>query len=114
MTNTQPATELDFDQIKSDIILHFKNDPTFADYNFEGSALNAIIDVLAYNTHTNAFYANMLHSESFIDTAQKRASVVSRAKELGYTPKSATCAIAYVDITVVGERLTNIPCAISR
>ena len=100
---TPVSTELDFDQIKSDIISYIKTDPTFTDYNFEGSALNAIINMLAYNTHTNAYYANMLHSEGFLDTAQKRSSVVSRSKELGYTTKSISGSQAYVDITVSGS-----------
>lgn len=102
MTTTTPVTELDFDALKSEIITFIKTNPTFSDYNFEGSALNAIADILAYNTTQNAFYANMLHSESFLDTAQRRASVVSKAKELGYVPKSATASIAYIDLTVVG------------
>ena len=100
---TNPLIDLDFDQIKASIINYIKNsDTTFTDYNFEGSALNSIIDILAYNTHTNAYYANMLHSESFLDTAQKRSSVVSRAKELGYTPKSVTGSNAYVNIYTSG------------
>ena len=102
MANTQPSTELDFDQIKTDIIAYIKSNPTFTDYNFEGSALNTLVDILAYNTHTNAYYANMLHSEGFMDTAQKRSSVVSRAKELGYVPKSASCATSYLDVTING------------
>ena len=100
MPTIRPATELDFDQIKSEIIDFIKTNPTFSDYNFTGSALNAIVDVLAYNTHTNAYYANMLHNEGFIETAQKRSSVVSRAKELGYTPRSAVCSVAFVNITI--------------
>lgn len=99
MPTIRPATELDFDQIKEQIVEFIKTNPTFSDYNFTGSALNAIVDILAYNSHTNAFYANMLHNEGFIDSAQKRASVVSRAKELGYTPRSAVCSVAFVDIT---------------
>lgn len=100
---TNPLIDLDFDQIKSAIIDYIKNsDTTFTDYNFEGSALNSIIDILAYNTHTNAYYANMLHSESYLDTAQKRSSVVSRAKELGYTPKSTTGSNAFVNVYTDG------------
>ncbi len=102
MATNKPMTELDFDQIKSSIITFIQSNPTFTDYNFEGSALNAIVDILAYNTHNSAYYANMLHNESFLDTAQKRASVVSRAKELGYTPKSVGCSTAYIDINVLG------------
>lgn len=101
-SNIKPITELDFDNIKSDIIEHFKADPTFSDYNFEGSALNTLIDILAYNTHSVAYYANMIHNESFLDTAQKRSSVVSIAKELGYTPTSYICSTAYVDVVVSG------------
>lgn len=99
---TKPITELDFDQLKAGIIDYIKANPTFSDYNFEGSALNALIDVLAFNTHTNAYYANMQHNEGFLDTAQKRSSVVSRAKELGYTPRSCVCSQAYVNINVGG------------
>lgn len=99
---TKPITELDFDQLKSSIVDFIKTNPTFSDYNFEGSALNALIDVLAFNTHTNAYYANMQHNEGFLDTAQKRSSVVSRSKELGYMPRSCVCSQAYVNINVVG------------
>lgn len=98
---TRPTTELDFDLLKADIINYIKTNPTFTDYNFEGSALNAIVDILAFNTHNNAYYANMLHNENFIDTAQKRSSVVSKAKELGYTPTSATCSAAIIDINLI-------------
>jgi hypothetical protein len=98
MANTRPITELDFDEIKTNLINYIKANPTFTDYNFEGSALNAIMDILAYNTHTNAYYANMVHNEGFLDTAQKRSSVVSRSKELGYTPRSAVCSTAFVNI----------------
>jgi len=96
------VSELDFDKIKADIIDYIKSKPAFSDYNFQGSALNTLIDILAYNTHYNAFYANMLHNESFLDTAQKRSSVVSRAKELGYTPRSAQCSTAVIDILLNG------------
>lgn len=102
---TSPIVDLDFDQIKFNIISYIKANPTFSDYNFEGSALNTLIDILAYNTHTNAYLANMIHSENFIDTAQKRGSIVSRAKELGYVPKSARCSTAYVDVSVTVPNL---------
>ena len=100
--NTTPSTELDFDSIKANIIAFMKSDPTFTDYNFEGSSLSTLINILAYNTHTMAFLASAGHSERFLDTAQKRASVVSKAKELGYTPKSVSCSSAYVNIVSVG------------
>ena len=111
---TRPVIELDFDQIKSDIIAFIKNDPTFTDYNFEGSALNTIADMLAYNTFNNAYYANMLHAEGFLDSAQKRASVVSRAKELGYTPISATCSTAFIGMSVQTTMAVYPPFALVR
>jgi len=109
--STKPTTELDFDKIKSDIISYIKTDTAFTDYKFEGSALNAIIDILAYNTHTNAYYANMLHSEGFLDTAQKRGSIVSRAKELGYVPRSSTGSRSLINITFsnVLDDFVNLP-----
>lgn len=110
---TTPITELDFNNIKSEIIDFIKSNPTFSDYNFEGSSLNAIIDILAFNTHSNAYYANMIHNEGFIDTAQKRSSVVSKAKELGYTPRSAVCSTAYINLSVSGIP-TNVSLSLSR
>lgn len=112
--NTRPTVDLDFDGIKADIVAFIKGNPAFTDYNFEGSALNAIADILAFNTFNNAYYANMLHGESFIDSAQRRASVVSRAKELGYTPRSATCSTAYVDVDLVSSREIYPPYSLSR
>lgn len=105
--STKPLINLDFDQIKQAIIDYIKNDPTFSDYNFEGSALNSIVDILAYNTHTNAYYTNMLYSESFLDSAQRRSSVVSKAKELGYIPRSSVGAAALVDISIPVSVLNN-------
>lgn len=102
MSSVRPIAELDFDTIKNELIQFIKQNPTFTDYSFEGSALNAIMDLLAYNTHYNAFYANMVHNESFLDSSQKRSSVVSRAKELGYTTRSSSSSTAYVNINVLG------------
>lgn len=112
--NTRPVTELDFDQIKTDIITFIKSNPTFSDYNFEGQALNTIADILAYNTFNNAYYANMLHSEGFLDSAQKRESVVSRAKELGYVPIQAICSNAVISMEVITQSLIPLPYSISR
>ena len=95
---TTPSANLDFDSIKSNLIAAIKADPTFTDYNFEGSALNALVDILANNTFNNAFLASAAHAENFLDSAQRRSSVVSRATEMGYTPQSAVCSTAYVDI----------------
>jgi len=92
--------ELDFEQIKSSLKEYLQSQSEFTDYAFEGSALTVLLNLLAYNTHYNAYYANMLVNESFLDSAIKRASVVSRAKALGYTPRSARAATAVVDIIV--------------
>ena len=90
--NKLSITELDFDNIKSSLKQYLQSQDQFTDYNFQGSALSVVLDVLSYNTHYNAYYANMAINESFLDSAVKRASVVSRAKTLGYTPRSARSA----------------------
>lgn len=82
------VTELDFDAIKSNLITYFKNTEPFKDWDYEGSGLNQLLDVLAYNTHYNAMLAHTAVNESFIDTAQLRSSVISNAKLLGYVPRS--------------------------
>jgi len=93
-------TELDFDTIKGNLKTYMKGQNEFTDYDFEGSGLNVLLDVLSYNTHYNAFMANMAANEMFLDTAVKRNSVASHAKALGYTPTSTKAPVAYVDVTV--------------
>ena len=93
-------TQLDFDTIKGNLKTYMKGQSTFTDYDFEGSGLNVQLDVLAYNTHYNAFMANMAANEMFLDTAVKRNSVTSHAKALGYTPTSTKASVAYVDVLV--------------
>jgi hypothetical protein len=90
------VTDLDFDLIKQNLIEYFKADPTFSDYEFEGSALNILLDILSYNTHLNAVMANMSVNEMFIDSAQLRQSIVSIAKALGYTPRSVRTSMANI------------------
>ena len=94
-------SELDFDTIKSNLKNFLSDQNEFSDHNFDGSAMSILLDVLSYNTHYNAFYLNMIANEMFLDTASIRNSVVSRAKHLGYTPKSVLGAKAYVNIGVV-------------
>ena len=77
-----------------------KNQTEFSDYNFEGSGMSQIIDLLAYNTHYLAMNANFAMNEAFLDSATLRSSVVSHAKGLGYTPRSARAPVAYVDVTL--------------
>ena len=94
------VTELDFDNIKANLKTFLKAQTEFSDYNFEGSGMNVILDLLAYNTHYNGILAHMLANENFIDTAVKRESVVSIAKSLGYTPRSRRGAIAKVNLSI--------------
>jgi hypothetical protein len=90
------VTELDFDGIKQSLKTFLSAQDEFSDYNFEGSAMSVLLDVLAYNTHYNAVLAHMLANESFLDTAIKRSSVVSLAKAIGYTPRSRRAATAKI------------------
>jgi len=99
MANLRIA-ELDFDTIKLNLKNYLKDQNTFSDYDFEGSGLSVLLDVLAYNTHYNAYLANMLVNEMFLDSAVKRSSAVSIAKHLGYIPTSAKGARAVIDITI--------------
>lgn len=94
------TTELDFDDIKNNLKLFLQGQTEFQDYDFEGSALSVLLDVLAYNTHYNSLYTNLAINEAFLDSASKRSSIVSRAKELGYVPYSATSAMATINVTV--------------
>ncbi len=93
-------TSLDFDSIKQNLKTFLKSQSEFQDFDFEGSAINVLLDLLAYNTFYNGFYLNMIGNEMFLDTAVLRKSVVSHAKLLGYVPRSATASIAYLDVTV--------------
>ena len=97
-TTTQ-LVNLDFDSLKSNFITFLKGQNTFQDYNFEGSAMNQLIDVLTYNTQYNAYYLNMVANEMFLDSATQRSSVVSQAKLLNYTPISAIAPTAMVNVT---------------
>lgn len=99
------VTELDFDKIKSNLKDYLKELPggEYQDWDFEGSGLNQLLDVLAYNTHYNAILAHNTMNESFIDSAQIRGNVVSRAKLLGYVPRSVTAPKATLSITFSGD-----------
>jgi hypothetical protein len=99
MANLRIA-ELDFDAIKSNLKEYLQSQDTFSDYDFEGSGLSILLDILAYNTHYNAYLANMVVNEMFLDSAVKRSSAVSIAKHLGYTPTSITGSTAVLDVTV--------------
>ena len=100
MADRLRVTELDFDTIKTNLKSFLNNQTEFTDYDFEGSGLNVLIDLLAYNTHYNAYYLNMVANESFMDTALLRDSVVSHAKTLGYIPYSTASSTAIINFSV--------------
>lgn len=93
-------SELDFSQIKENLKDFLKGQNEFKDYNFDGSNMSVLLDILSYNTHYLSFHANMLANEMFLDSASIRQSVVSHAKTLGYVPKSSTAPVAIIDIQV--------------
>ena len=92
------ATELDFDQIKTNLKTFLSNQALFQDYDFEGSGMSIILDLLAYNTHYMALQANLTANEMFLDSATLRESIVSLAKHLNYTPTSATAPVAKLNL----------------
>tara|TARA_Y100000385_G_C13089930_1_gene638214 strand:- start:211 stop:2100 length:1890 start_codon:yes stop_codon:yes gene_type:complete len=100
MATNLNVTELDFDQIKENIKNFMKSQSQFNDYDFEGSGLNVLMDILAYNTHYNAMLAHFALNESFLDSAQIRGNVVSRASLLGYVPRSILAPRATVKLVV--------------
>lgn len=92
------VTELDFDSIKENLKTYLRSQNEFQDFDFDGAGLNVLLDILAYNTHYQAFYLNMLSNEMFLDTAQLRASTISHAKLMNYVPGSSQGALARIDI----------------
>ena len=93
-------TNLDFDQIRQSIIDYLRSNSNFTDYDFEGSNLSVLVDVLAYNTYISSYNANMVSNEVFIDGATLRENVVSLARNIGYTPKSKTAPKANISFFV--------------
>jgi hypothetical protein len=100
--NNIKISDVDFNDIRSNLKTFLSSQSQFRDYDFEGSALSVLLDVLAYNTHYNAFYLNMLANEMFLDTAQQRDSIASLAKLVGYTSTSAIGAQATVRLKFNG------------
>lgn len=103
------SSSLDFDTIKSSLKTFLKTQDTFQDFNFEGSSLNILLDVLAANTHYYALYASMTANEMFLDTAILRSNVISNAKNLGYTPRSNVASTAIVKVEVTAKNASNQP-----
>jgi len=100
------VTELDFQNIKDSIKDHFKSQSKYNDFDFDGSNLSVLLDILAYNTHYNAMVAHFSINESFLDSAQIRGNVVSHAKMLGYVPRSVQASSAKLNITVTGTSVS--------
>lgn len=98
------VTELDFEQIKANLINYLRKQEQFSDYDFAGAGLNVLIDLLAYNTHYNAILAHLQSNEMFIDSAIKRSSIVSIAKTLGYTPRSVLSPRASINVSVLSAQ----------
>lgn len=105
-----PLPNPDFDNIKQSLKNYLKTQDTLKDYDFDGSVINVIIDLLSYNTHLNSFWLNMIANESFLQTAQKRSNIVAHAKTLNYIPVSAKC--AYTDLYLEYEPENNISSSI--
>lgn len=99
---------LDFDNLKNSFINYLKSQQQFKDYDFAGSNMNVLLDVLSHNTFKNAFYLNMVASEAFLDSAQLKQSVISHAKELNYIPRSARSAKATLRYQFSNNSVTSI------
>ena len=100
-------TSLDFDQIKAQIKDFLRSNSNFSDFDFEGSNFSVLIDTLAYNTYINAFNANLVVNESFLDSATVRENVVSLARNIGYVPRSKTAATATIRLSDINVGTTN-------
>lgn len=92
------VSEVDFSTLKSNFITFLQNQNKFSDYNFQGSGISILLDILAYNTHVNASYANLAFAETFLDSAVQPGSINSRAKELNYLPRSMSAAQATITL----------------
>lgn len=101
--NSIILSNLDFDRLKNTFKTYMRGQERFQDYDLEGSNINVLLDIMAYNTYMNSFYLNMIGNEMFLDTAQLRDSVISHAKELNYVPGSFTSAKATVALQVISN-----------
>ena len=107
MANISPVTNLDFFATKEELKTFLKNQDRFADYDFDGSNMNVLLDLLAYNTFYNNYYYNMALSEMFLDSAQDRNSIMSHAKELNYLPRSRRSSVATVTLNITSAQDSN-------
>lgn len=107
MSDFTPINQLDFFEMKESFKTYLQAQDRFADFNFEGSNLNVLLDVLAYNTFYNQYYNNVVISEMFLDSAQHKNSVVSHAKELNYLPSSRRSSYATINLTILADQESN-------
>lgn len=105
---------LDFENLKTSLKNYLSSQSQFADYDFEGSNINVLLDLLSYNTYMNSFYLNMVASEMFLDSAQLRDSIISHAKELNYLPRSFRSARAAINLTITPSDPTISTVTLSR
>ena len=110
-SNKLTVSDLDFDNVKTNLKTFLQSQSEFQDYDFEGSGFAVLLDLLAYNTHYLGFNANMLANEMYLDSADIRKNIVSLAKMLGYTPTSSKSPLANIDITV--NNVTGSPATIT-
>jgi hypothetical protein len=106
-------SNLDFDQIKTTLKDYLRSNPNFTDYDFEGSNLSTILDVLAYNTYITSYNANMVANEVFIDSATLRENVVALARNIGYIPRSRKAARATISFFVDTSNITPTPSSLT-
>jgi hypothetical protein len=106
-------SNLDFNQIKTSLIDYLKSNSNFTDYDFEGSNLSSILDVLAYNTYITSYNANMVANEVFIDSATLRENVVALARNIGYIPRSRKAAQATVSFFIDTSNITPTPSSLT-
>ena len=106
-------SDLDFNQVKITLKDYLKANSNFTDYDFEGSNLSTIIDLLAYNTYITSYNANMVSNEVFIDSATLRENVVSLARNIGYTPRSRKAAVSTVSFFVDTTNISPSPASIT-
>lgn len=107
MARIAPYSATDFNDIKQDLYTFLKNQDRFKGYDFEGSNLSVLVDLMAYNAYNNMTYYNMSIGEMFLDSAQLRNSAVSHAKELNYLPRSRRSSSATVDVTITSIQDSN-------
>lgn len=113
MATNIPFTALDFEQAKANIKQYLRNQDKFKDYDFEGSNMAVLIDILAYNLFQTSVYNNMAFSEMFLDSVQLRDNAMSHAKELGYTPSSRVSALSRLNLNMTGFDTNNPPSSIT-